>query len=73
MREKEAPKRHRELVNRAVRERFSARWAPIDAPNDPTGLNRYHASNLIRLVTRYTDLAVTALEASIPPLPDPHA
>lgn len=28
---------------------FSTRWAPIGADNDPTGLNRYHARNLIRI------------------------
>ena len=28
---------------------FSGRYAPIDASNDPRGLNRFHASNLIRL------------------------
>ena len=54
-------------------ERFSARWAPVNAPNDPNGLNVNHADNLKRLALRYTDLAVTALQASIPPLPDPHA
>ncbi len=28
---------------------FSARYAPIGAANDPSGLNRYHAANLIAL------------------------
>jgi hypothetical protein len=28
---------------------FSSRYAPADAANDPTGLNRHHARNLIRL------------------------
>jgi hypothetical protein len=28
---------------------FSRRYAPVGAANDPTGLNRYHARNLIRL------------------------
>ncbi|MBI4609063.1 MAG: hypothetical protein HY726_08645 [Candidatus Rokubacteria bacterium] len=28
---------------------FSSRYAPVGAENDPTGLNRYHARNLIRL------------------------
>lgn len=31
---------------------FSARWAPINADNDPVGLNRHHARNLIRLYAR---------------------
>ncbi len=28
---------------------FSARYAPVGASNDPSGLNRYHAANLIAL------------------------
>jgi hypothetical protein len=28
---------------------FSSRWAPVGAANDPKGLNRYHARNLMRL------------------------
>ena len=36
---------------------FSARYAPIGAANDPTGLNRHHAPNLIR---RYAQLAAAA-------------
>lgn len=28
---------------------FSARYAPVGAPNDPRGLNRHHAANLIAL------------------------
>ncbi|HTX55355.1 MAG TPA: hypothetical protein VMD08_18275 [Candidatus Baltobacteraceae bacterium] len=28
---------------------FSARYAPVGANNDPSGLNRYHAANLIAL------------------------
>jgi hypothetical protein len=31
---------------------FSARWAPVGAANDPTGLNRYHARNLARLYAK---------------------
>jgi hypothetical protein len=31
---------------------FSARWAPVGAANDPTGLNRYHARNLTRLYAK---------------------
>jgi hypothetical protein len=31
---------------------FSGRWAPVGAGNDPTGLNRHHAANLIRLYAR---------------------
>lgn len=33
---------------------FSNRWAPIEADNDPRGLNRYHARNLLRI---YAQLA----------------
>lgn len=36
---------------------FSNRYAPIGATNDPNGLNRYHARNLIRL---YAQLALKA-------------
>lgn len=31
---------------------FSARYAPVGAPNDPGGLNRNHAANLIALYER---------------------
>lgn len=27
---------------------FSARWCPVNAENDPTGLNANHADNLVR-------------------------
>lgn len=31
---------------------FSSRYAPVGAANDPSGLNRYHARNLIRLYAK---------------------
>lgn len=31
---------------------FSARYAPVGAPNDPNGLNRFHAANLIAVYRR---------------------
>jgi hypothetical protein len=31
---------------------FSARWAPVGATNDPTGLNRNHVGNLTRLYAK---------------------
>jgi hypothetical protein len=31
---------------------FSSRWAPVGVANDPTGLNRHHARNLMRLYAR---------------------
>jgi hypothetical protein len=31
---------------------FSSRWAPVGAANDPTGLNRHHAQNLVRLYAK---------------------
>jgi len=39
---------------------FSARYAPLGAANDPTGLNRHHAPNLIR---RYAQLAAAGTAA----------
>ncbi|MFQ5830657.1 MAG: hypothetical protein ACE5JD_16110 [Candidatus Methylomirabilia bacterium] len=36
---------------------FSSRYAPVGANNDPTGLNRYHAKNLIRLYAQLTQKA----------------
>lgn len=36
---------------------FSSRYAPGGAANDPTGLNRYHAQNLIRLYGQLTPKA----------------
>jgi hypothetical protein len=31
---------------------FSGRYAPVGAANDPGGLNRHHAGNLLRLDAR---------------------
>ena len=36
---------------------FSARYAPIGAVNDPTGLNRHHAANLIALYQKVSEHA----------------
>jgi hypothetical protein len=34
---------------------FSARYAPLGAGNDPNGLNRFHAANLIALYRRVSE------------------
>jgi hypothetical protein len=36
---------------------FSSRYAPVGATNDPRGLNRFHAGNLIRLYLTSSDRA----------------
>ena len=36
---------------------FSSRYAPLGASNDPRGLNRFHAGNLIRLYLKPSDRA----------------
>lgn len=36
---------------------FSSRYAPVGASNDPAGLNRHHAGNLVRRYAQLTRLA----------------
>ena len=36
---------------------FSSRYAPVGATNDPAGLNRYHARNLVRAYAQLTPKA----------------
>lgn len=40
---------------------FSARWAPLNAPNDPRALNRHHAGNLRKFYRQFAEPILTAL------------
>lgn len=40
---------------------FSARWAPLRAPNDPTGLNIHHANNMKMIAQQVSRFLLDAI------------